>query len=604
MNDKQPIISENESINNIDTSTSINEISNGTFDEIVDSFQSVDKVQEIKKDITAEELKEQNPILEAPLNPTDPYAFHDPTMFFGMIIKSLNTDRGEYEASDAPVTSHKIDAIYFPLIRINQRVINNNDIIYMKLSSEGVLPTLTLTIFDSKNAITNLNSCGVDSEVVVVITSPVEGVYKTIKLCFYINEVSNELYGENRYLYYNCTLKIPMLMQKYSTSMNYPNSNQWPGCTKCKSSEQKIPNSWEMLHYIANECKLGFASTDNCKNISDRNWRLFNSYNTLGQALISEKEFAGTDEEEAIFDWWVDFYGYLVMVNVPWILNYKLTEKNLGINAIVGIKQTSDNNAGPEPQIIMVNRTITNSKNQSTFAANHNLLIKSYEIVTDNILYSVGTCSTFNIFQPKGAGGSNGCQRFDVQVEEQSVSGAFTENYSTNKVFMKSVDMSGTNRQQKKNIFKRYFQNKRAKMLVVELEQYNLGLQRGTLVNVVITESDPTNKSSMVANAKNLMSVNTPEEEDQLQSMNSGDLNGPVDDDQALSKSRAITELNVELPNQGISGLYYIDSISFEYDINKGQQIYQKLKLIKKGFWGNYVTKYGYSQINRAELEK
>ena len=32
MNDKQPIISENESINNIDTSTSINEISNGTFD--------------------------------------------------------------------------------------------------------------------------------------------------------------------------------------------------------------------------------------------------------------------------------------------------------------------------------------------------------------------------------------------------------------------------------------------------------------------------------------------------------------------------------------------------------------------------------------------
>ena len=130
MNDKQPIISENESINNIDTSTSINEISNGTFDEIVDSFQSVDKVQEIKKDITAEELKEQNPILEAPLNPTDPYAFHDPTMFFGMIIKSLNTDRGEYEASDAPVTSHKIDAIYFPLIRINQRLINNNDIIY------------------------------------------------------------------------------------------------------------------------------------------------------------------------------------------------------------------------------------------------------------------------------------------------------------------------------------------------------------------------------------------------------------------------------------------------------------------------------------------
>lgn len=572
-----------------------------SIDEIINSLENTDKAQEIKRDITAEELKQESSVLETPLNPTDPYVLHDPIMFMGTIVKPVETDLGENSPVDSQQTSHKIDAIYFPLIKINQKIINNNDIISMKLSSDDILPTLRLTIVDSNDTITNLNSSGVDTEILVVITSPVEGVYKTIKLPFYIDNVFNELNNNVRYLTYMCTMKIPKLKQKYTTSMGFPNKNQWGGCSVCKSSSQKIPNSWEMLHFIATECKLGFASTDECKNISDRNWRLFNSYETLEQALKKEKEFAGTSEEEAIFDWWVDFYGYITMVNVPWVLKYDLTTKNLGINAIVGPQTTTDNQKGPEPKVAMVNRTLTTSKDTTTFAVNHNLMIRNYEIVTDNMLYELGTCSTFNIFKPKGAGGSNGCQKFDVQIQEQSVSGFFTERYATNKVFMQSIDMSGTDRQKKKSIFGRYFQNKRAKMLVVELEQYNLGLQRGTLVNIILTETNPQNKSAMVTNAKNLSSVNTGED-DQLQTQNTGQLYGESSDE-APSNTQNVSEKNIEMVNQGLSGLYYIDAITFEYDVYKQQKIYQKLYLIKKGIWGNYMSNYGYTQIDHNSYE-
>lgn len=549
-----------------------------------------DKVLEVKKDITADELKEETPVLEAPINWTDPQVWHDPTFNNGVIVKVADTDRGEKTASDAEQSSHKIDAIYFPLIKINQKIIPNDAVISMRLISEDLLPRLYLTIFDNNNSITNLNSAGADNEIVIVITSPVNGTYKKIKLPFYIDSVSTTPYGEQRILSYSCGMKIPKLKQKYPNSMNYPNTNQWAGCDMCKQPEQKIPNSWELLHFIAKECELGFASTSQCKEISDRNWRLPNSYSSLEECLEMEKQFAGDSEETAIFDWWVDLYGYIVMVNLPWVLNSKITNKNLGIYGLMGIPSTSENT--PEQKIVLVNRTISNTKDTATFADAHNLMIESYKVVTNNELYELGTCSNYNIFIP----GKNTFQTFDVQVEESSVTGFATEKYLTRRVFMQSIDMSGTDRQRKKSIFKRYFQNKRAKMLVVQLERANLGLQRGTLINVIIVDNDPRNKSIMANNSSNIAS--TSKETEPLQTDPNTDTAGEYGD-QTPSKSDYVNNASIEMPNQGLSGLYYIDGVTYEYNIDNGQKITQTLKLIKKGIWGNFITSEGYMQIDK-----
>lgn len=578
-------------------------VEGSSFESIVnDAAKSVDKAQEIKEDITQEELKLESDILLTPLNWTDPIVWHDPTISFGVIVMPQETDLDTNTAADAAQTSHKINGVYFPLIKINQKIIGSNEIVYMKLRSTELLPELTLYITDSNSTITNTNSAGVDNEIVVVITAPINGVYKKIKLSFYINSVTNTTYNNQRCLQYSCSIKVPALHQKQTKAMNYPNKKQWPGCNICKQPEQAMPNSWEMLHFIAKKCGLGFASTKKCKDVEDRKYRLFNAHDSFINILNTEKITAGTGEEDAIFDWWIDFYGYIVMVNVPWVLKEDIDNKHLGIYGIVGPQPTSESQKSPEPEPILVNRTLTTSKNTSTFAATHNLLINNYEVVTDNSLYELGTCATFNIFKPKGANGTNGCFKFDIQTEEQSVAGFATERYLTQKTFMRSVDMSGLDLQLKKELFSRYFQNKRAKKLIVELENFNLGLQRGSLVNVILTETDPKNKSLMVNNLKNINSQNTESIDDQLQIDPSAPVNAETNE-QSPSNSQFVSEQNIEIVNQGLSGLYYIDGVEFEYNIEREQKIYQKLTLIKKGVWGNYITSEGYAQINHNELD-
>lgn len=584
------------------TDESMQESSDGTFMGNVNAInaQDNDKAQEVKEEITQEELKEESPVLKAPLNWTDPIVWHDPSLYKGIIIKQVETDRGDREAASHEQTSHLIDGVYFPLIKINQRLIPNDDIIYMKLSSTDLFPTLFLIIHDKNGSITNLNSTGINSEIIVVITAPVNGVYKKIKLPFYIDSVDSNTQGNNDHvLIYNCSIKIPILKQKYPRAMNFPDSNQWYGCTICKQPKQKQPNSWEMLHYIADECKLGFASTDKCKEISDRYWRLLHTYPSLENALAKEKEYAGTDEEDAVFDWWIDFYGYLVMVNLPWVLKEEITTEHLSIYAITGIQPTSEQQTNPKPKVQLVNRTLSNSKDTTSLAQNHNLMIRNYEIVTDNSLYDIGTCSSFNIYKPIGAGGTNGVTQTDVQVEELSVDGFATEQYTTHRTFMRSVDMSGIDKQLKISLFDRYFKSKRAKQLVVELENFNLGLQRGTLVNIVIMESNPQNKATITNNLDNIVTNKNDNGDDAVAVMPASENleNGEVADD-SPTKSEMIKNEAIEIVNHGISGLYYIDGITFEFDSKKEQRIYQKLYLIKKGVWGNYSSVSGNYKVN------
>lgn len=560
-----------------------------------------DLVKEIKEDMTAEEIKAESPVLEHPLNWTDPIVWHDPTIDTGVIVTFYSKDVDEDSASDAEGAHINVDGVYYPLIKINQHLVTIDEIIYVKMESRGILPTLHLQIRDRHGIITKTNASGMNNSVIIVITAPINGVYKKIKLQYYITKVIPQQEGEDIRLIINCVLKIPELTHKFPTSMNYPDKFQFPGCTKCKQEKQKQPNSWEMLHYIANHCKLGFASTNKCKEISDRCYRLFNSYDSLEQCLYKEKEFAGSNEEEAIFDWWVDFHNYLVMVNVPYIMKEDINIKHLGMYAIVSPKATTDGQKNQEPVAKLVNRTLTNSSNVGTTGSNHNLLIREYKIETNNDLYDAGTCSTNNVFMPRGAGGENGVDIFDVQTQEASVSGREMEKYTTKQTYLRGVDMSGFGKHRKGTVFAKYFQKKRAKILVIEMDQCNLGLQRGTLVNVVITENDPKIKGIMMNNLENVYDdvVQQKQERDDtstthpdITTTGSEGAELPNNEDRVMNQS--VEEINIS-----ISGLYYIDGITFEFDESKEQRIYQKLYLIKKGEWGTFLSANAPIHINK-----
>ena len=127
-------------------------------------------------------------------------------------------------------------------------------------------------------------------------------------------------------------------------------------------------------------------------------------------------------------------------------------------------------------------------------------------------------------------------------------------------------------------------------MLHVTLRDPNLGLQRGTLVSIAIFDSDPINKENTLYNTENL----TNESED----MNIPDLDLPKE----LSVNQLLTNDGYWLMNFKLSGLYYIDSMTFEYNQTSGR-IVQILHLIKKGATSGYENRYNNTRLKDSEIK-
>ena len=112
-------------------------------------------------------------------------------------------------------------------------------------------------------------------------------------------------------------------------------------------------------------------------------------------------------------------------------------------------------------------------------------------------------------------------------------------------------------------------------------------------------ETHPQNKTTIINNLDNIVTNKNDNGDDALMVMPACESleNGELADD-SPTNSEFIKNEATEIVNQGISGLYYIDGITFEFDSKKEQRIYQKLYLIKKGVWGNYSTISGNYKIN------
>lgn len=533
------------------------------------------KISGEQKDLTQEEVNLINNILKAPLNPTDPIVWHDPTFVKGIIIKPLSNSIGENAIGPAqdPQLSHKVDGIFIPLVQINDNLIGAEDVIRLKLTSTDIFPELELTIADPLNKLASVSSPGINNKVMLMIMPPVDGVYKKIQLPFYITDIMTS--GNNKTLF--CKFKLLTVEQRQIGEMNYPHDNEWPGCDRCKQPAAKLANTWETLHYIAKETGLGFASTQQCKEINDRQIRRFNG--SYLNSIASVLETSGKDDSN-VFDAWVDLYGYITMVNMPWVLeNTDVEANNLAIYSLVGYKTTEENGLLPDPKPELVNRTITNAK--FIKAAPTNLRYDTYKINVENDAYELGTLTTYKYLVPRGAGGNNNVVEFQIQIEENSKQGTHTEEYETKNIIFLGTDCSGKNLLKQKVLNKSYKLSHRMKIMELHLPEANFGLQRGTLVNLTVMESDAHLKYHIIYSTKNIYSNEPDTKQESL--FNMTDENG-----KALTPNEIITNGDIELPNTALSGMYYIDGMEFTYSY-QNQKIEQILYLIKKGTWNSFV---------------
>jgi len=455
-------------------------------------------------------------IIKTPYNPIDPVVVFDPTFFKRVVVKELEDVKNNNPLSSNQKNALKDDAINIPVVKINNVLLNDHQFDSLIIDYDNFLPTIHISVKDEENFIKICDTPGLDNFIEVIITSEVNGYYKKISLVFYITDY--KIFDE--YISYDGIYKMQEL-----------NSNIF------KQIGDKKLSTYEMLESIAKETKLGFAATDDCKDIKDEQYRLVQS-KSYKDYIKEQLEISGVDEK-SIFDSWVDIFGYIVLVNVYRAMNEKIDPEQLTIYSMVGIHSEIDSIPDVSPTLLQ--RTLTNNKiNESDY----NLLFEKYENEVDNNkIYEDGALNQG--WYMTSPGKDNTISNEELQIIENSLDGMQgLENYEYKKVQFLGIEFEDTSVLFKKKINKRYFDKIRTRRLKVELNNYNLGLERGTLVNVLFKEYDNT-------------VIKT------------------------ITKTEDIEDDAEGIVNPFSSGMYYIDGMKFTYK-TEDHKIVQYLYLIKR----------------------
>lgn len=506
--------------------------------------------------------------LKEPYNPTDPIVVFDPEIEKSKIVVRWNPQSGE--AGNAAISQAvlKEDAIRWPLIKLNTRVLDKQQIKSFKMEIKGFLPTIELDVYDYDKLVQGTDVPGMNNVITVIITAPVNGASRKISCDFYIDSCEfNEGIAS-----YKGELKLLDLKK-----------------AKFAQIGDKALTTYEFLKKIAKDCKLGFATTEKCSTVKDERWRQIYSQN-YKEYIEDQIAFGGLDEY-SVFDAWVDQYGYLIMVNLPYIFNENVDPLQLTTQVTAG--ETNSDDKLPDNSVHLVNRMITNNKNG---VSTGNLYFENYESVVDNSKNeSEGTLKTLWYLQSPGE--ENKISSKQIQVIEDSIDGVEGSNeYEFETSEFIGVEMSDTPILIQKEVVKSFRRKKFAKQLYIEMVKPNYALQRGQLIQVLLEEYEPITKKMIMDNYSNATSIEKTE------------LGGKDEDLTDGSEANITINDSESVTNPALSGLYYINCVGFKYSsegfgatdkngkkrktIGGSEDILQYMYLVRKDLLNNITNKY------------
>lgn len=464
-------------------------------------------------------------LLQEPYNPIDPIVVFDPTFDEKYVLKQYDISQERTTSQSSHSNTLKDDAINIPVVKLNNITLKDDQIDFIEIMYDSFLPTIHLSIKDNENLIRTLDTPGFDNDILVVITAEINGYYKKIKLQFYITEFN--IFDD--YISYHGVYNLKAL-----------NNSVF------KQIGDKKLSTYELLENIAKESKLGFAASSDCKDIKDEKYRIIRSQNYI-DFIDYQMKFAGTDEK-SIFDCWIDLFGYLVLMNVYRAMNEKVEQNQLAINSMVGTHMTTE--TGSEVEGIQLQRTLTNNIiNENKY----NLLFSKYNnIIDNNTIYDDGSLN--QVYYMTSPGNENKISTSEIQIIENSVNGIqYSEEYEFKNVIFAGIEFEDEDVLFKKRINKRFFDKLRARRLEIEMENYNIGLERGMLVNVIFKEYN----------------------------------NNVI---QAMSEEELVDADTDGMVNPYSTGMYYIDGMKFVYK-TEDHKIVQYLYLVKRGSNTNPINK-------------
>ncbi len=244
---------------------------------------------------------------------------HDNKLKFPPIVVPMISQDDEDNTHDG-IKQSNVEGIFVPLFRFNNLTINFQMVRRMQLSCSPV-PEIYLEIDDIAGMIKNLDTPGLDNVLYMQILPPFDNAYKKIELAFFV--WSSEITGN-----------IVQLRGKY---------------TPCNQFNDVVMKSYGMIdtytlfNDVSNELCLGFAS--NIDGSEDKRY-IYNPNLTPTEFLQREIRFGGNKEH--VFDWWVDFWNNLVLVDIYEEYNTLRPENDMKI-WISTTMRDMDSGAEPEP---------------------------------------------------------------------------------------------------------------------------------------------------------------------------------------------------------------------------------------------------------------
>lgn len=413
-----------------------------------------------------------------------------------MYPTSESTDGAGMENSEI-----MINGVIAPVVKFNNQTINWKSVISMKISSSGPLPVLDLTFYDDDNTAALLDTPGPDNTVVIVITPPFDGIYKKIKLRFYIKDIRIDIYSR----------KVTCSGDYYVDGLN--------DCALEAFGQMTTP---EFFEEISKRLKLGYCT--NVENVEDNRFIYINNQSYL-DSLKRVCHEGG--KQDCVLDWWIDMWNNVNLVDI-YDKFLGQTDDNL---TVFGVKNYDMVDSSSKVYPIEMPATITNDFRLKAMP----LYVSKFDLVNDNAknrrsgtdravtTYDIERDLTRDLLVQDGSGvKANIFKKYKYDGEYYGESGTWLE-----------APEYASMMQQKMNNF----------AIRVELPMPCFGLMRGGRVNV--EWYDESNITDAVYKQNIGMESNIPLPED--------------------DETQDMTDPGTQRLNRKISGQYYIVSSDITY---------------------------------------
>lgn len=231
---------------------------------------------------------------------------------------------------------------YIPMLAINSTVFKEDELQSMELSLEDKVPTIFVMLKDQDNKFAT--QAPLDGDVIsLYLRPPDEDNQRPIRIDFNIITIDSNVYS--RVYVINGVMKLPEFYKEF-----------------CKSFPSDT--SFNHLQTLCEEVGIGFASNEEATIDTQPRICAYDTYETF----VNDTVFTTYKDDDSFFDWYIDPYYYLCLVNVHKQFSLEDTTEDVNISSshpTSGIP-TLDNTPTPDStkgSLILTNNTMMAEKN-------------------------------------------------------------------------------------------------------------------------------------------------------------------------------------------------------------------------------------------------